>query len=132
MRVAVAALLLTSAMLTPSPAAAENPYINIPEQQALANQARIHWWNSLTDRQKYLVRAVSQEEDAYREAKGTAIPLNQRNLVILMQRIGAQPNETQFVSQRMQVHQNVDADIKRADDLINRITNDPVIWGGRR
>jgi hypothetical protein len=79
-----------------------------------------------------LVRAVSQEEDAYREAKGTAIPLNQRNLVILMQRIGAQPNETQFVSQRMQVHQNADADIKRADDLINRITNDPVIWGARR
>jgi hypothetical protein len=33
MRVAAAAaLVLTSAMLTPSPAAAENPYINIPEQ----------------------------------------------------------------------------------------------------
>ncbi len=36
------------------------------------------------------------------------------------------------VSQRMHVHQNVYVNSKRADNLINQINNDPVIWGGRR
>ncbi len=39
---------------------------------------------------------MSQEEGAYLAANGTAIPLDPQNLAVLVQRIGAQADETEF------------------------------------
>ena len=108
---------------------AGNPYINVPEQQRLSQEAWQHYWNSLTPRQQYLVNSIGQVESNYYKQYGRHIPINQTNLYELMRIVGARRGEENFVLHRMQVYVNVDETIEQADDLIERILNDPIIWG---
>lgn len=108
---------------------AGNPYINIPEQQRLSQEAWQHYWNSLTPRQQYLVNSIGQVEGNFYKQHGRHIPINQTTLYELMGIVGARQGEENFVLHRMQVYADVDETIRQTDDLIERILNDPIIWG---
>ncbi len=105
-----------------------NPYINVPEQQRLSREAWQHYWNSLTPRQQYLVKAIQRVEERYYQRYAQHIPLNGNNLHQLMQAVGAKEHEKNFVAHRMQVYLKFDDSMQNADKLINDIMNDPRIW----
>ena len=108
---------------------AGNPYINVPEQQRLSQEAWQHYWNSLTPRQQYLVQSIGKVESNYYNQHGRHIPINQTNLYELMRIVGARQGEENFVLHRMQVYVNVDETIRKTDDLIDTIMKDRRIWG---
>ena len=108
---------------------AGNPYIDIPYEQQKANEARQHWWNSLSAREKHLVNAISKVENDYQSTSGQYIPVNQQNVTKVMSTIGAKNSELHFVSNRMQFYIKLEQASQEADDLMNTILNDKRIWG---
>ena len=112
-------------------AMALNPYINIPEQQRLSREAWQHYWNSLSPRQQYLVKAVGKIETNYYEKHGKHIPINKIELNGVMRAVGAREHEANFVLHRMKVYKEFDDVMERSDKLIDRIMKDPRIWGGQ-
>ena len=110
-------------------AMALNPYINIPEQQRLSREAWQHYWNSLSPRQQYLVKAVGEIETNYYETYGKHIPINKTKLNEVMRAVGARKHEANFVLHRMKVYKEFDDVMERSDKLIDRIMKDPRFWG---
>ena len=110
-------------------AMAGNPYINIPEQQRLSREAWQHYWNSLSPRQQYLVKAVGEVETNYYERHDKHIPINERNLNEVMKAVGARTHEANFILHRMQVYKEFDDAMEKSDKLIKDIMNDSRIWG---
>lgn len=108
---------------------AGNPYIDIPYEQYKADEARRHWWSSLSEREKYLVNAIGKVENDYHTNSGQYISVNQANVAKVMSIIGANNSETNFVSNRMQFYIKMEQASKKADDLIDTILNDKRIWG---
>ena len=108
---------------------AGNPYIDIPYEQYKADEARRHWWNSLSGREKYLVNAIGKVENDYHTKSGQYIPVNPANVAKLMSIIGANNSEMNFVSNRMQFYIKMEQTSKKADTLVNTILNDKRIWG---
>lgn len=109
-------------------AIAGSPYINVPEQQRLAGEAWQHYWRSLSPRQQQLVRKIQDVEEAYYLQHGQHIPITQETLGQLMDAVGAQSQEADFVLGRMQVYIDADRAVDDADRLIEQIMNDPSIW----
>lgn len=95
----------------------------------MADEARQHWWNSLSPREKYLVKAVQKLEEDYQTRTGNYIPVDQHNLNIVMKNIRARENEVGFVLKRMQFYLKLEKTMRDADNLIDDIMNDPRIWG---
>jgi hypothetical protein len=109
---------------------AGNPYINIPEEQRRANELRKQTLGKWNDRQRQLDRAISAEEEQYQQQTGQrSIPMTQQNLTILMQRVGAKPEEENFCRERMKVYYDVGESIKQADDLLQEINEKMRQWG---
>jgi hypothetical protein len=108
---------------------AGNPYIDIPAEQRRANELRRQTIGKWTDRQRQLDRAISQEEEAYRQQTGQrSIPVTPQNQAILMQRIGAQPHEDEFVLERMKVYQNVGESLQNGEELLEEIDQKMREW----
>ena len=115
-----AVILVLAAGFAATEARAENPYMNIPEMQRLSNEARQQWWNSLTPRQRQLVRLVGLVEDQYKtKTRQPYIPLTRQNLRLVVQGIGASEREAGFVDQRMQIHARAGRAIASVDRFLN-------------
>ena len=108
---------------------AGNPYINIPYEQYKADEARRHWWNSLSEREKYLVKTISRIEDDYHDRTGHYIPVNQANVGKMMSIIHADNSDAAFVLKRMRFYLEVDETSRKADKLMDTILHDKRIWG---
>lgn len=125
---AVAAFLLMQQPL--HQAIAANPYMPDPAiQQYQAQQAWQHLYNSWTPRQRQLHKSITGIENAYFNQTGRHVPVTNQNVQVIMNKIGAQPNERDFVIQRMRAHENATQAIDKADRLIDSIMNDRRIWG---
>lgn len=100
-------------------------YINWPEtwqQWYELQNLNQQWWNSLSPRAQYLVKAVDTVEQVYTKQTGNVcIPITQQTLGEMMYYIGAVPNEAEFVLGRMQKSCQVGNTIRQADDVINDI-----------
>ncbi|MHC1728257.1 MAG: hypothetical protein AB9866_20005 [Syntrophobacteraceae bacterium] len=110
---------------------AGNPYINIPEEQRRSNELRKQTIGKWTDRQKQLDKAISAEEERYRQQTGQrSIPVTQQNLNILMQRVGANPGEENFCRERMKVYYDVGESLKQGEDFLQDLNEKMRQWGG--
>jgi len=99
-----------------SPAQAQTAsYMNIPEMQRLSNEARELWWNSLSDRQKYLIRAIGKLEEAHFTRTGYNIDPNQQNLALVMRVIGGSYSEINFVWQRLLYYKRISEALQQAN-----------------
>ncbi|WNG59948.1 hypothetical protein F0U59_38435 [Archangium gephyra] len=88
---------------------------DMAEQQRLANEANQLWWQSLSPREKQLVRAIGDIEEQYKAETGDAIPLTEENVGEMMRQVGASPDEAPFVVERMKVHARLDATYDQVD-----------------
>lgn len=124
--VIAAVILILGAGFAATEARAENPYINMPEMQRLSNEARQQWWNSLTPRQRQLVRLVGLVENQYKtQTRQPYIPLTRQNLRLVVQAIGASEREAGFVDQRMRVHAQAGKVIASVDRFLNYAQGNP-------
>lgn len=110
----------------PSTALAQTQgYIDWPETWRQWNELQNlnrQWWNSLSQRQQYLVRAVDSVGQVYTQQTGNScIPVNQQNLNVVMHYIGATPAEAPFVHGRMQKFCEVESTLRMGEDVISDI-----------
>lgn len=100
-------------------------YINWPETWRQWNELQHlnqQWWNRLSPREQYIVRAVDTVEQAYVKQNGTTcIPVNQQNLNVMMNYIGAGASEENFVLGRMQKFCQVGNVLQQSENTINEI-----------
>lgn len=124
--IAVAVLMLLGGVGGTETSAQSVSYMNIPEMQRLSNEARQLWWNSLTPRERQLVRLVSAVERSYTQQTGNSyIPLTAPNLRVVLQRIEATEDEAEFVLVRMRVHARVGETIKSVDRSLKYMQENP-------
>lgn len=88
-----------------------------------ANQARIQRWNSYTLRQKQLARAVGKIADAYYQQTQKPLPVTNQSIILVMNTLGATPQEAAFIKDRMIANSNAQAVIPGVDAVINRTQN---------
>ena len=91
------------------------------EGSILSGQASQALVNSYSPRQRQLAQVIGEVIYAYYERTGQPLPVNQENLRIMMEGIGASPSEAPFVYDRMVAHSNAIAAIIEADATINRM-----------
>ncbi|MDJ0616774.1 MAG: hypothetical protein QNJ63_08510 [Calothrix sp. MO_192.B10] len=85
-----------------------------------ATPAQIQHWDSYTPRQKQLARKIEEIARAYYQKKGKPLPVNNRSIAIVMNALGANPQEASFIKDRMIATSNAQEIIPRVDALINR------------
>lgn len=86
----------------------------------LAAEAQRDLWNSFSPRQKYLSQLVSATVYQYWQSSGQPIPMDAQNLNAVMQRVGAQPHEANFIWNRMYANHNAIVVMAQADLTISR------------
>lgn len=91
----------------------EGPILTREAQEALCN--------SYTPRQRVIAAAVGKIAYGYYQKNGQPLPVNQRNLRLIMRTIGANNNEANFVLNRMRAHSNAGAVMGKADQTIYRM-----------
>ena len=100
--------------------------MNYPEQSRLANQAQYMWWNSLSSRQKYLVKAVDTVVKNYRQQTGSPyVPLTRDALIAVMQSVRAYESEANFVWQRLQFNARYYSTEAAVDRQLNYMQQNP-------
>lgn len=121
-----AALSFVFLMLTFSvPAQAQGP-IDYAEQSRLASEAQRLWWNSLSTRQKELVRAVDNLEVAYRKRTGNAyVPLTKEGLAFVMNQVGANTKEAKFIYDRMAFNVKLYTTLNKVDSFLEYTQKNP-------
>jgi len=109
-----------------SDAIAGNPYINVPEQMRLANEAAQLWWNSLTAEQKRLERGISS---AYNRAsqQGETIPVTARNVSAMMTHLDAHPEDEDFV-ERMRYHVRIQQVLNETNEKLECMRKNANWW----
>lgn len=124
--VIAAALMLSAGFGRAEVSAQSQSYMNIPEQMRLANEARQLWWNSLSPRERTLVRAVGRAEQAHTEETGEPyIPVTDENVVLVMQLVDAEEGEAGFVRERLQVHARAAETIADVDTSLEYMRQNP-------
>jgi hypothetical protein len=86
----------------------------------LANQAQIDLVRSWTPRQYELDRKISHIMYIYQVSSGSPVPVIRENVNTMMWRIGAYPQEFQFVADRMQANYSVGISLNQIDRRITR------------
>ena len=100
--------------------------MNYPEQSRLASQAQYMWWNSLSSRQKYLVKAVDAVVQNYRQRTGAPyVPLTRDALIAVLQSVRAYESEAGFVWERLQFNARYYSTTAAADRELNYMQQNP-------
>lgn len=112
----VAPLLLLSVTLITSPAVADDlgGYDYSPYYRDGVGSAGQGWY-ALTERQKYLDRAIRAVLENINQ---TSISVTDQNVAWMMGQIGAQSYEANFVAQRMQLYVDYSQTIENTDNTL--------------
>lgn len=122
----VAAALIVSTAFA-SPAAAQNN--SYARQARLANEARQYWWQSLSAREQYLVRAISAVEQQHQQRTGEGwIPVTEQNVLAVAGLIGARREELEFVYNRLVTLARNGEVLARTDRALEYMQNTPNYW----
>jgi len=91
------------------------------EGGAAAAEAQWQLWSSFSPRQKYLSKLVASISDQVWSQYQQPIPMTPEMLTIIVEGIGAQPGEAEFVWSRMQAHHDAAIGMREVDAGIDRM-----------
>ena len=90
------------------------------EGRLMSSQAQWDKWSTYTPRQQQFTYTISQLYSNYSQRYGQPIPVNQQTLAQIIQYLGANQSERQFVYERMMANYNGIIGITQADQTISR------------
>lgn len=82
-----------------------------------------NWWNSLTDRQRYIVHSTNQILEAYRQRTGQVLYPSQQTALQIMNKIGANGSEYNLVLHTLNQNFKQNQAIQRGEGFIRCISS---------